>query len=156
MTGADGIVQGFRAAADAALAAESAFRADWRARLEALERTRRLAFLRMNLVADLLAAASAAADAGAARAACAARLAAGFALEPGREAHAEILARFEPVAAAVAAIAHPPDRIGDEPPPEPDPAGALAAFEAWYSERHGADFLARADLPMPETPLVDW
>ncbi|WP_407051508.1 hypothetical protein [Methyloraptor flagellatus] len=187
MTGAvphaDVLVQGFRAAAEAALEAEQRFRASWRERLETLERERTLAFLRFHLVADLLRIAGEAADAPAAQTVCLGHVATAFRLDRGSAAHAEIFGRLGPVVAAFAEVAHPvPGEVLDTAgevtdaeeapgaetvaspseasvamlPAPPDAAAALAAFETWYAERYGAAFLARADLPMPETPLVDW
>lgn len=179
MTGAhahaDDLVRGFRAAADAALEAEQRFRASWRERLETLERERTLAFLRFNLVADLMRIAGDTADAPTAQAACLGHVATVFRLDRGSIAHAEIFDRLGPVVTAFAEVAHPPAEATETgaaaatstvaepaatsasmPAALPDAATALAAFETWYGERYGAAFLARADLPMPETPLVDW
>lgn len=157
-----GILAGLQATATRAAGAEDAFRASWRTELDRLETERKLAFRRMNLVADLARAIGGEPDRLGAAGAFNAWVAVEFALERGRPAHDEIFARLEPVAAAFAAVAVPQEVVAGggeaegEPGPAPDPVAALAAFEAWYAGRFGADFLFRADIAPPETPLVDW
>ena len=52
-----------------------------------------------------------------------------------------------------ASILEKPEEEGQEPP---DPAAALAAFEAWYQGARGTPFWILFETYMPETPVVDF
>lgn len=142
----------FRGAAETAEAAEKAFRASFRPRLEALEQARVFACRRMNLVGGMAQAASGGETREEAVMAVLDMAAGAFALERGRERHEAILEQLRPVAEAVATTVHP----APEAETPPDLTALLARFEAWYQDRTGSPFLARAGIVVPETPLVDW
>ena len=148
-----GLIGSFEAAAQAAENAEKSFRATLQRRLEALERQRIFAYRRMNLVIGIVQEAARQDARDTAVAAVIAFVAAEFRLERGRDRHETIIGQLASVAEAAALITHPSP---EEDRAVPDLAAALATFEAWYQAETGAQFLARAYIALPETPLVDW
>lgn len=134
------------ARAEAASGEETAYRGEAARRTEILERARAFAYRRLNLLKKMAATAADEADA---MKAADARMVVAFADigwisdgldEKGRETEA----RFRPVAEA----------LGDGD--EPRMVAALAAFEAWFSDRFGRDFCAVYDRYVPDTPKVDF
>ncbi|MSP50673.1 MAG: hypothetical protein EXQ95_15280 [Alphaproteobacteria bacterium] len=137
------------ARAEAASGEETAYRGEAARRTEILERARAFAYRRLNLLKKMAATAADEADA---MKAADARMVVAFAdigwisdgLDELDEKGRETEARFRPVAEA----------LGDGD--EPRMVAALAAFEAWFSDRFGRDFCAVYDRYVPDTPKVDF
>lgn len=138
-------------AARAADAAERAYRREAAERIAVLDRARADAYRRRNLMAAVAEAAAAAESEEIAVAHALTLLRARLGWTVDSEARDEVIARFAPVAAA---LFPPADRKDDEAPP--DPAAALAAFEAWYLAARRTPFWLLFETVMPETPLVDF
>ena len=139
--------------ADAKQQEEAAYRQESRRRLEQLEAERARVSRRYNFLKDL---ASAAAASGA-EAGVAAQLALAAAETGWNEArigYEEMRQNLRPVAAAIQAAIHPADGGGEM---ADDAVAAFAAFEAWYRERFGQEFLDLLGRPAPTfQPLVDF
>lgn len=134
-------------AAEAASAAETGFRREAATRIAALEEARAFSWRRLQL-ADMLGAALADIAAPeeadlAARAALCGR----FGWTSANESQAPVIARFGELGARLCAAR---EADADEP------ARALAEFEDWYQRERGAPFWLLFELPIVETPLVDF
>ena len=134
--------------AQAADAAESAFRRDATERIAALALARAKAFRRVNLVRSVADAAEGAESEEMAVAIAQAQLRVQLGWTMESEARDEVLWRFAPVAQALFHAAQ------DETPA--DPGGALATFEAWYAETRNSPFWDLFEHYIPETPRVDF
>ena len=142
--------------ADAALAAEKGFRADFARRVAELAELRAEAFRRANLMAAVVdgIAGSETEEKAVARGQAVLRRRLGW--DSDSEARAEIVRRFAPVCSACfLAEAEAPETGGEDASP-PDPAEELAAFEAWFRQARGGSFWALFEVEIPETPLVDF
>ena len=132
--------------------AEQAWRAESLRRAQELADARAFAWRRANLlraVAQSVAAAEDEAGAVADGLACLRERLGWAANSAARE---EIVQAFAPVCAELHACGQPEEE-GQEPP---DPAAALAAFEAWYQAARGTPFWILFETYMPETPVVDF
>ncbi len=157
-----------RRAAIAARQEEEAFRRDWASRLAALERSRAFAVRRLDLMGEIAAAAQAPEREVALTGGLAvlrARL--GWHEDVAGAARRTVLEAFTPVIAALHAAVHPaeagaegaeaaPSSAAADPVAPPDPAAALAAFEAWYAAERGLPFWELFDVELPETPRIDF
>ena len=128
MTGLAGWLDAL-AAAGQAEAAETAFRAEAARRIAALAEARAFAYRRLNLVRAIGAAIAGAEDADAAVAQGLAVLRDRLGWSQDSEVRSEIAERF---------------------------ASVCAAFEAWYLDRCGTPFWILFEVPIRETPLVDF
>ncbi len=137
--------------AEAADAAEGAFRREAAERIAALASARATAFRRVNLVRSVADVASCAESEEMAVAAAQAQLRVRLGWITESEMRDEVLSRFAPVAQALfhAAQARQEARA-------PDPGGALVAFEAWYAETRKSPFWDLFESYIPETPRVDF
>ena len=144
----------YEAAAKAAQAAEHEVRQAMAAKVAQLERQRAFAFRRTRLVRTLAQHAGDAEtkpeDAWPAQRG-AVRHELGWS-EPS-DAHERILARLEPVAAAVRRCCLD---AADEDATSTAVQQELAAFEAWYEDMHRSSFYALFDQYYPEVPVVDF
>jgi hypothetical protein len=134
--------------AQAADAAESAFRRDAAERIAALDSARARAFRRVNFVRSVADAAEGAESEEMAVAIAQAQLRVQLGWTTESEARDEVLWRFAPVAQALFHAAQ------DEAPA--DPGVALATFEAWYAETRNSPFWDLFEHTIPETPRVDF
>lgn len=139
------------AAAGRAAAAETEFRRQSAERIKALERDRSFAFRRLNLMRTIAEAIGRAEGEEMAVANGLAMVRARLGWTGDSETRSAILSRFAPVSQAVYASLHP-----EVQQPARDVLAALAEFETWYAETHGASFWSLLEQPMPETPLVDF
>lgn len=139
------------AAASRAAAAETDFRREAAARIKALERDRSFAFRRLNLMRTIAEAIGRAESEEVAVASGLAMVRARLGWTSDSETRSAILSRFARVSQAAYASLHP-----EAQQPARDVLTALAEFEAWYAETHGASFWSLLEQPMPETPLVDF
>jgi hypothetical protein len=139
-------------AADKAAAAEKQYRQEASASIRRLERERAFAYRRLNLlraVADAMKNAEnleAAVD-------CALailRSKLGWS-DVDSDATSAVCTHFAPVARVIFTTFEPAEEPGDS-----DLAGALAAFEAWYSSTHPEPFWVLFEQHMVETPRVDF
>lgn len=137
--------------AQAADAAESAFRQDAADRIAALDLARATAFRRVNFVRSVADAAEGAESEEIAVAIAQAQLRIRLGWTTESEARDEVLSHFAPVAQALFQAAQDPQ---DEPPA--DPGRALAAFEAWYAATRNSPFWGLFECYIPETPRVDF
>lgn len=137
--------------AQAADAAESAFRRDAAARIAALALARATAFRRVNFVRSVADAANGAESEEIAVAVAQAQLRVRLGWTTESDARDEVLSRFAPVAQALFRAAQ---GAQDEAPA--DPGGALAAFETWYLETRHSPFWDLFECYIPETPRVDF
>jgi hypothetical protein len=137
--------------AQAADAAESAFRRDAAERIAALALARATAFRRVNFVRSIADAAEGAESEEIAVAVAQAQLRIRLGWTTESEARDEVLLHFAPVAQALFHAAQGPQ---DEA--AADPAGALAAFEAWYAATRKSPFWDLFECYIPETPRVDF
>lgn len=155
MTSLAGWLDALATDADAALAAEKTFRADFARRVAELADLRAEAFRRRNLMAAVAEGMAGAEDEenAVARGQAVLRRRLGWSSES--EPRAEIVRRFGPVCAACFLAGDEAPATGDGDPPI-DPAGELAAFEAWFRESRGGSFWALFEVEIPETPLVDF
>lgn len=137
--------------ADAADAAESAFRREAAERIAALASARAACFRRVNLVCSVAEVVSSAEceEMAVAVAQAQLRLRLGWTTES--EARDEVLSRFAPVALALFRAAQSPQEVAPA-----DPGGALNAFEAWYAETRNSPFWDLFESYIPETPRVDF
>jgi hypothetical protein len=139
------------AAAKAASSAEADYRRAAAARIKDLERTRSVAFRRLNLLRPIADAVARAESEEMAVAGSQAVLRARLGWSSDSEARSLVLTHFASVARGLYASLHP-----DTQPPPGDVAAVLAEFEIWYEEAHRKPFWDLFDQPMPETPLVDF
>jgi hypothetical protein len=144
-------LDGFKAAASEAEAAEGTYRRETAQRIALLERERAFAFRRLNLLRDI---ADAVAGSQSEEIAVASALAVlrgklGWSSESGP--HTEVLSRFAPVGQAVFRSLAP---TGDVPVSSVQ--RALVEFEAWYEGNRPTAFWILFEHPMPETPRVDF
>ena len=138
-------------AANAAAAAETAFRREAAERIKTLERDRSFAFRRMNVMRPIAEAAARAESEELAVAGGLAMLRAKLGWDSDSEARSAILVRFTPVIQGVFADQNP----GPDAPPA-DVLARLAEFEAWYQSEYPKSFWDLFDQPIPETPRVDF
>ena len=152
-------IAGLEAATKIADRAEVAYREESKRRTAELAQERAFAYRRLNLLRAVAGAVEAAPDEDAAVAHGLAIFRARLGWTTSSDSRDEIVSRFAPVCAALRGV---PDSAEDgtgkdlakrEPP---DPAAALAAFEAWYRDARGTPFWILFETYMPETPLVDW
>jgi hypothetical protein len=151
MAPASVFLDGLKAAADRAVKAEEDFRRSIAARTKALETERAFAFRRLNLMRAVADAIAATENEEAALAAATATVCARLGWSSDSAARGETLARFAPVAKAMAAEVTP-----ESPGNVVDIADALAQFEAWYAATHPVPFWVLFENVMPETPVVDF
>jgi hypothetical protein len=151
MVPASVFLDGLKDAADRAVKAEEDFRRSIAARTKALETERAFAFRRLNLMRAVAEAIAPAENEEAALAAATATLRARLGWSSDSAARSETLARFAPVAKAMAAEAKP-----EIPEKTVDMADALAEFEAWYAATHPVPFWVLFENVMQETPVVDF
>ncbi|MFS8037477.1 hypothetical protein ACI7BZ_11020 [Xanthobacter sp. AM11] len=148
---------GLDAAKHAAAVAETRFRQEAAAQAEKLAGARAHAFRRADLMAALVAVLRDAGSPEMAVAAAQVLLRARLGWDEDSPARTEVLARFAPVAVALHEAAQVPVPEGAQPAdPCADPAGALAAFEAWYAQTRPGAFWYLFEHYMPDTPLVDF
>jgi len=146
-----------RAAAEEKERLESEYRRESRRRLEGLEIERTHAYRRYNLLKDMAAAAAGHAELPAGIEAQLAVAAAEAGWSETRTGYAELRERLRPVAALVHERVHPQAAAGTETSVASDVPSTLAAFEAWYRERFGQEFLDLLGRPAPSfQPLVDF
>lgn len=136
------------AATRTADAAEEALRTDFARAIATLAAERAQSYRRVNLIRAVADAVASGEDEETAVAHGLAALRARLGWSADSEARTEVLERFAPV--CVQAFAG----LGEDE--AADPAGALAAFEAWYEAERGGSFWALFENWMPETPLVDF
>ena len=142
-------IENLHKTADAAAAAETEFRREAARHIAMLESERTFAFRRLNL---MRAVADAVARAETEEAAITEGLAALRAkLDWPRESEAPFFPRFTAVAQALFTSLKAGDKELDR-----GVAEALAEFEQWYASAHGAPFWTLFELPMAETPRVDF
>lgn len=144
-------------AAEAAAAAEHAFKVDAEVRGRMLAAARAEAFRRLNFLKGLAERLESAADAEEAARAAQAYLRNRLGWDEVTPARTEVLDHFEPVARAVhAAIA--PEAPAESASTEgaSGAAAAMAAFEDWYGATRETPFWYLFEHYMPETPLVDF
>jgi hypothetical protein len=144
-----------REAAEAREQEETEYRRESRRRLDALAAERTRAYRRYNLLKDMVTAVCAELPAGIDAQLAVATAASGW--HEARTGYADVRERLGRVASAIHSSMHPPTPKSDTPTVEADVAESIAAFEAWYRERFGQDFL---DLLGREVssfqPLVDF
>ena len=146
-----------RSAAEEKERQEAEYRRESRRRLEGLEVERTRAYRRYNLLKDMAGAAAEHAELPAGIEAQLAVAAAEAGWNEGRTGYAELRERLSPVAALIHERVHPPATTGTSTSAAGDVPNALAAFEAWYRERFGQDFLDLLGRPAPSfQPLVDF
>jgi hypothetical protein len=137
-----------RAAAETAVAAETAFRREAAQKIASLESERKTAYRRLNLLADATEIVRAVERDEQVASSVRGWLADRIGWTGETAARAEALDAFAPVALSMRnALA------GREPA---DVAGALEQFERWYLGRFGSRFWDLFENQMPETPLVDF
>lgn len=157
-------LSGFLARLDAskheADVAETAFRREAAARVEALATARAHAYRRADLMATLAAGVRDAESAEIAVAVAQALLRGRLGWDADSEARAEVLARLAPVAVALHDAARrevAAQRSAVEgSAAETDPAAALAVFEDWYASTRQTPFWYLFEHYMPDTPRVDF
>jgi hypothetical protein len=150
-----------RCAAEAKEQEESDYRRDSRRQLDALATERTRAYRRYNLLKDMAAAAAQHAERPAGIDVQLAVATAESGWSEARAGFADVRERLGPVASVIHAEMHPPTADADagEAPVDVDAdvAEAFAAFEAWYRERFGQDFLDLLGREAPSfQPLVDF
>ena len=146
-----------RSAAEEKERQESDYRRESRRRLEGLETERTRAYRRYNLLKDMAATAAEHAELPAGIGAQLAVAAAEAGWSEARTGYAELRERLSPVAALIHERVHPLATAGTATAAANDVPTALAAFEAWYRERFGQDFLDLLGRPAPSfQPLVDF
>jgi hypothetical protein len=141
-----------RPAADAASAAEAAFRQQAARRIGAFDRERAFAFPRLNLMRAIADAVAEIETEELAVAGALAILRAKLDWSSDSDARALVLSRFSPVAQAVFAnlmVSEPRASV-------PDVVQALAEFENWYAETRDTPFWSLFDHYRSETPVVDF
>lgn len=145
--------------------AEESWRKEAAARAAELTRLRAYAWRRATFVEGLAAIARGAQSEEAAQMEAKGHLRALLGWSEASEARDQVLTRLEGVASALYRAARmedpreaPADAAGDSAVVDarPDPAGELAAFEAWYAETRESEFWYLFEHYMPETPLVDF
>jgi hypothetical protein len=141
----------FATAAEEAGTAETAYRREAAARIEALEQERAFAFRRLNLMRSVAGAVAGAEGEEIAVANAQAMLREKLGWSADSESRSAVLTRFAPVAAGAFASA-----LAEEVVSGPDVATLLAEFESWYAETHNSPFWALFEHYMPETPVVDF
>lgn len=142
-------------AAEAAAAAEHAFKVEAEARGRALAAARAEAFRRMNFLKGLAQSLDGVEDLEAAAASAQAYLRNRLGWEELTPARQDVMDQFAGVGRAVgAALAEQSEAATGEAPAEP--AAAMAAFEAWYSATRETSFWYLFEHYIPETPLVDF
>jgi len=146
---AKSFLDGFKAAAARAEAAETQYRQEAAQRIAQLEKERAFAFRRLNLLSAVAGAVGQAENEEVA-------VANGLALLRDRvnwstvdEARSEVLSRFAGVVAAVSRGLTQPDDSPDSV------AGTLAEFEAWYLDHRRNPFWMLFEQELPELPLVE-
>jgi hypothetical protein len=146
-----------RCVAEAKEQEESDYRRDSRRHLDALAAERTRAYRRYNLLKDMAAAAAQHAELPAGVDAQLGVAAAESGWSEARTGFADVRERLGPVASVIHAEIHPPTAEAGEVPVDADVAEAFAAFEAWYRERFGQDFLDLLGREAPSfQPLVDF
>ncbi len=146
-----------RCAAEAKERAESDYRRESRRYLESLEAERTRAYRRYNLLKDMAAAAAEQPDLPAGTDIQLAVATAESGWSEARASYADVRERLGPVASLIHARMHPPPAEAGAESAEADVAEAFAAFEAWYRERFGQDFLDLLGRGAPSfQPLVDF
>jgi hypothetical protein len=149
---ATSLIAAFEASAKAAQAAEDELRKAMADKVARLERQRAFAFRRTRLV-RLLAGHSGTPESKPEEVWQAQRRAVRDELgwTGASEVHEAILARLQPVGAAVR------DHLfGEEGTEPPDVKAELEAFEAWFEGAHSKSFYALFDQYFPEGPVVDF
>ncbi|MBC7132439.1 MAG: hypothetical protein H5U16_04950 [Roseovarius sp.] len=126
---------------------EIRFRRSFAEEVEKRERARVFAFRRAGFLARMTTLCRDAEDEAGACAAVRAGFATEFGWHGASAARDAILARFEPVTRAICAC------LREE---AADPAAEMRAFEAWYRDTTGADFLALFDQEPFEAPVVEF
>lgn len=141
-----------KTAADAASAAEAAFRQQAAEQIAALDRERAFAFRRLNLMRAIANAIVETETEELAVANALATLRAKLDWSSDSDARALVLSRFSPVAQAMFGNLMP----SQDQVPLPDVAQALAEFENWYAQTRATPFWSLFDHYRPETPVVDF
>lgn len=153
------ILAELQAAAQDAAAAEKAFKRDIDKRIAELEQARAFAHRRVDIVKAL----GAVAPEGALEACALARLKALFvhiewineSLDELDPTECEVRDALMPLATAIEELARArPD--ASRAAPSPGPIEALAAFEAWYRQRFGCEFMGSFEERANFRPLVDF
>jgi hypothetical protein len=146
-----------KSAADAAAAAENAFRREVAERTKTLGRERAFAFRRLNLMRSLAEAVAHAEDPEVAIASSLAMLRAKLGWSSDSEARSAVLSHFAPIAAAVfASLAPLSEDAPDSETPNADVIKSLAEFESWYAASHTTPFWVLFEQYVAETPVVDF
>lgn len=134
---------------------ESDYRRESRRRLEVLAAERTRAYRRFNLLKDMAAAVHAELPAGIDAQIAVATAETGW--SEARAGYADVCERLGPVASLIHARLHPPPAEVGATSAEADVAETFGAFEAWYRERFGQDFLDLLGREPPSfQPLVDF
>lgn len=141
--------------AEAAAAAEHAFKVEAEARGRALAAARAEAFRRMNFLKGLAQSLEGAEGLEAAATAAQAYLRNRLGWEDLTPARQDVMDQFADVGRAVGAALSDHSEVATKEAP-PEPAAAMAAFEAWYSATRETSFWYLFEHYIPETPLVDF
>lgn len=156
----EAFLSALRNAATEAQREEIAFRDNVSREIEMRERARQYAYRRLSIAELMAQVARSAEDETQAVAAQIAALRNEFGWHGDAEPHRRIFAAWQPVGVAVWACVKPPPEGGapasEVPPPLPDVAAALAAFEAWYVAEFGSNYLAILDQEKQEFPVVEF
>lgn len=146
-------VEQLRGIAEAKEREEADYRRDSRRRLETLAAERTRAYRRYNLLKDMAAAADRP-DGVEAQLSVALTETGWAAATAGYD---ELRDRLRPVAEMIHARLHPEPEASEVPGAPADIAAAFSAFEAWYHERFGQDFLDLLGREPPSfQPVVDF
>jgi hypothetical protein len=140
-----------QSAAGAASATETAYRREAAERIKILERERRFAFRRVNLMKSIAEAVARADSEEMAVGGGQAILRAKLGWSSDSEARSAILTELAKILRALFANLHP--QVDAEPA---DVLAPLREFEVWYEAAHRKPFWDLFDQPMPETHLVDY
>ena len=151
MTVVASFVGKLRAEAERAATAEAAFRREAAEKTALLERERAFAFRRFNLMRTVADGVATAGDEEIAAATGVGILRSRLDWTEGSDRQAAILSQFAAVARALFAC-----RSEEAEAKVSDAAQALAEFEAWYEQAHGAPFWGLFDQPIEDTPRVDF
>jgi len=162
MTAVTAYIEQLQQAADKAQSAETAYRREAATHIATLERERAFAFRRMNLMRALAGAAMpqmeddddpaerSAEEIAVALALALLRVRLGWSSDS--ETRDATLARFAPVAIAL----HRASGSAEMPDAMSGIDDALGRFETWYEETHGVSFWMLFEIPMQDTPRVDF
>jgi hypothetical protein len=150
---AQALLASFEAAATAAGEAETALRRRAQAEIAAAERTRTLAYRRLNLMRTLIRAIATAQTEEEAVGGGLAAVRAQLGWETDSDTRTETLGRLAPVVGAAFASLAPQSEAGKGA--RADVAEVLGDFEAWYERTYGRSFWGLFEQEIAELPLVE-